>query len=173
MRPFIIKFCEPTWDCKAKFLCVNFILHKSYINFVSHELFLIVPYIIMHRTLECINKNCINLSRGLFWRIVINLSTHKFRMLLYGICIQKIINRARRMFGCPTSLLMNKHLKENWVVFVIYCGFIYALCHYCVYYCVVLISYEECMVLWAATASICFFSLTMILTQCMCMSSRC
>ena len=32
------------------------------------------------------------------------------------------------MFGCPTSLLMNKHLKENWVVFVIYCGFIYALC---------------------------------------------
>ena len=61
------------------------------------------------------------------------------------------------MFGCPTSLLMNKHLKENWVVFVIYCGFIYALCHYCVYCCVVLISYEECMVLWAATASICFF----------------
>ena len=39
----------------------------------------------MDNTLECLNKNCINLSKGLFWRICINLSCAEIIMSLYNI----------------------------------------------------------------------------------------
>ena len=47
--------------------------HFPSMGLITRIIFL-VPYITMHKMLECINKNCINLSRGPFWRIRINLS---------------------------------------------------------------------------------------------------
>ena len=54
---------------KATNLCVRFIQimrvkHWSH-KFVLHKTF-IMPYVTIHKALECVNKNCINLSRGPF-----------------------------------------------------------------------------------------------------------
>ena len=60
MREIEIHLCEL---CESSADCINF-YHK----------FFIVPCTTMHKTLECINKNRINLSRGPVCWIHINLS---------------------------------------------------------------------------------------------------
>ena len=64
---------------KVTNLCVKFI-HANYASQLKSHKFSIAPYIIMHKMLERINKNRINLSRGPFWWIC---NTYKMVTLWY------------------------------------------------------------------------------------------